>query len=168
MWGGAVPQRERPLDPDDAFCEFAAGLRRVREHAGGPTYRELSRRAHYSAAALSEAASGRKLPSLDVTVAYVAACGGDVAGWKVRWQNAAAEVTSSTRSELDLAGGKAPYVGLRAFQIEDAESFFGREEVISDILALMRERRLVGVFGGSGSGKSSIFAGGRRGCRGRK
>lgn len=54
-----MPRRERPLDPNDGVVsQFAAGLRRVRERAGSPTYRELGRRAHYSAAALSEAAGG--------------------------------------------------------------------------------------------------------------
>jgi hypothetical protein len=72
-----VPRPERPLDPgDDPLTEFAAELRRLRESAGNPTYRELGRRAHYSAGTLSEAAGGRKLPSLAVTLAYVRACGG--------------------------------------------------------------------------------------------
>ena len=42
-----VPRPERPLDPgDDPLLEFAADLRRLREKAGNPTYRELGRRAH--------------------------------------------------------------------------------------------------------------------------
>src|SRR5690242_579251 len=82
-----VPRRERPLESQEtALLRFAAELRRLREKAGSPTYRELSRRAHYSAATLSEAAGGRKLPSLAVTVAFATACGADPAEWQARWR----------------------------------------------------------------------------------
>ena len=54
----AVPRGERPLEPGDGVVvRFARDLRLLREKAGAPTYRALSARAHYSAAALSEAAS---------------------------------------------------------------------------------------------------------------
>jgi hypothetical protein len=42
---------------DEILLRFAADLRRLREKAGNPTYRELSRRAHCSAASLSQAAA---------------------------------------------------------------------------------------------------------------
>jgi hypothetical protein len=73
-----MPRVERPLAAGDGpVLRFAADLRKLRELAGNPVYRELSRRAHYSPAALSEAAAGRRLPSLSVTLAYVSACAGD-------------------------------------------------------------------------------------------
>jgi hypothetical protein len=54
--GGDGAEGERPLDPGDGVVvEFARDLRLLREKAGAPTYRDLSARAHYSAAALSEA-----------------------------------------------------------------------------------------------------------------
>ncbi len=158
-----MPRPERALDPGEGVLyEFAAGLRRVRERAGSPTYRLLSRRAHYSAAALSEAAGGRKLPSLAVTLAYVGACGADTKAWETRWRTTAAAVATPT----DRAGAEhrveqpAPYVGLRAFQPGDAERFFGREDLVADLLARIRAHRFVGVFGTSGSGKSSILLAG--------
>ena len=81
-----MPRRERPLDQGESgLLQFAADLRRLRERAGSPTYRELSRRAHYSAAALSEAAGGRKLPSLAVTRAYAKACAADPDEWERRF-----------------------------------------------------------------------------------
>src|SRR5437764_15214881 len=84
--GWPVPRPEKPLEPgDDPLTEFAAELRRLRESAGNPTYRDLARRAHYSAGTLSEAAGGRKLPSLAVTLAYVRACGGEPGEWEERW-----------------------------------------------------------------------------------
>jgi tetratricopeptide (TPR) repeat protein len=68
---------------------FACDLRQLRQDAGTPTYRELAKRAHYSATVLAEAASGRRLPTLAATLAYVRACGGEPAGWERRWQDLA-------------------------------------------------------------------------------
>lgn len=72
----------------DTISEFARGLREVRRSAGNPSYRSLERIAHYSRTTLSQAAAGRAFPSLPVTVAFVAACGGDVAEWERRWRSA--------------------------------------------------------------------------------
>ncbi|SDG42952.1 WD domain-containing protein, G-beta repeat-containing protein [Lentzea fradiae] len=146
-----MPRRERPLDEGESgLLRFAADLRRLRERAGRPTYRELSRRAHYSAAALSEAAGGRKLPSLAVTRAYVQACDGDQEEWTRRWRAVA-------DSEPHPAGG-SPYAGLAMFQPDDAPKFFGRERLTAELLGT--RKRFTGVFGPSGVGKSSLLRAG--------
>ncbi|MEU0881678.1 helix-turn-helix domain-containing protein [Lentzea sp. NPDC005914] len=146
-----MPRRERPLDEGESgLLQFAADLRRLREQAGSPTYRELSRRAHYSAAALSEAAGGRKLPSLAVTKAYVQACDADPEEWARRWREVAA-------SEPDGADD-SPYVGLAMFQPDDAPKFFGRERLTAELLT--SKNRFTGVFGPSGVGKSSLLRAG--------
>jgi hypothetical protein len=75
---------------------FAYDLRQLREKAGNPTYRMLARKAGYSPATLSEAARGQRRPSLDVTMAYVGACGGDPDEWRLRWHDLAAAVTGAT------------------------------------------------------------------------
>lgn len=50
-----------------------------------------------------------------------------------------------------------PYKGLRAFDEEDAEDFFGREELVRTLLGMLGEgRRLVALVGPSGCGKSSV------------
>src|SRR5690349_14445524 len=114
-----MARREQPLaTEDEAITAFAADLRALRLKAGNPPYRELAARAHYSAASLSEAASGRKLPSLAVTRAYVGACGGDVAEWAARWQSLAADAEPDP-----LDDATPPYVGLAAFGIEDSDRF---------------------------------------------
>src|SRR5436309_8112063 len=88
-----MPRPERLLGPDnDAVQGLAVDLRRLREGAGNPGYRELARRVHYSVTTLSDAAGGRKLPSLAVTLAYVRACGGDPTVWEARWRAVAAEL----------------------------------------------------------------------------
>ncbi|HUQ60994.1 XRE family transcriptional regulator [Lentzea sp.] len=146
-----MPRRERPLDEGESgLLRFAADLRRLRERAGSPTYRELSRRAHYSAAALSEAAGGRKLPSLAVTKAYAKACDGDPEEWARRWRAVA-------ESEPHAENG-SPYVGLAMFQPDDAPKFFGRERLTVELLTT--KNRFTGVFGPSGVGKSSLLRAG--------
>jgi hypothetical protein len=52
--------------------------------------------------------------------------------------------------------GRIPYPGLRAFQESDAEFFFGREELVDDLLKRVEEARFVVIAGPSGSGKSSV------------
>jgi hypothetical protein len=65
---------------------LAFDLRALRESVGNPTYRALAKTAGYSATTLGEAAGGRHLPTLEVTLAYIGACGGDAAAWRRRWQ----------------------------------------------------------------------------------
>jgi WD40 repeat protein len=138
--------------------EFARGLRGLRERAGRPTYRELSSRAHFSTSALAEAASGRRLPSLAVTVAFVRACDGDVVDWESRWRECAAELAVAADECTD--GAEAPYAGLAAFRRDDAGRFFGRDRLVGEVVARVLDRRMVAVFGPSGSGKSSVLMAG--------
>ncbi|MFJ3877863.1 hypothetical protein ACIPW5_10430 [Streptomyces sp. NPDC090077] len=159
-----MPRPERPLDPGAGpLPRFAADLRTLREEAGRPPYRALARRAHYSSTTLSDAAGGHTLPSLAVTLAYVEACRGDRRAWETRWHETAAELAASApaREHPGTAGRQsAPYAGLSAFQPEDADRFFGRERLTGDVLAKVRERRFLAVFGPSGSGKSSLLRAG--------
>lgn len=53
-----------------------------------------------------------------------------------------------------------PYHGLSAFQPEDAERFFGREELVADLLHRLRSMKVLVVGGASGSGKSSLIRAG--------
>jgi hypothetical protein len=81
---------ERPLDPDDGpMSSFAYQLRQLRAVAGYPTYRDLARTALFSPSVLSTAASGFSFPSLQVTLAFAVACGGDTGEWRRRWETAA-------------------------------------------------------------------------------
>jgi WD40 repeat protein/DNA-binding SARP family transcriptional activator len=57
-----------------------------------------------------------------------------------------------------------PYKGLRAFEEADAGDFFGRADLVEEIITRLRGDGLVGrlvlVVGGSGSGKSSVVRAG--------
>jgi WD40 repeat protein len=151
------------LDPEaGALANFAADLRRLRKAAGNPPYRELAGRAHYSWSTLADAAAGRKLPSLPVTLAYVRACGGDPERWEQRWRAMAADLADPSPSQPDDpdVNERCPYVGLRPFQAEDADDFFGREQLTDDLISRVRASRFLAVFGASGSGKSSLLRAG--------
>jgi WD40 repeat protein len=154
-----MPRREVPLDESGGvLVEFAAGLRRLREKAGGLGYRELARRAHFSPSTLSSAAGGKRLPSLEVTLAYVRACGGDAEDWERRWRATAEEL--DPRALPAAVEGQAPYVGLVAYGSADAEWFCGRERVVAALTDRVRRQRFVAVVGASGAGKSSVLRAG--------
>jgi len=140
-----VPRRERPLDSAHIpLARFAADLRALRREAGTPTYREMAARSHYSVSTLSEAAGGRRLPTLGVMRAYVTACGGDPVEWTRRWHDLAAALAADAAPPDDEQ--PSPYAGLAAFQTEDAERFFGREALVAEVLRRLRDRPLVAVL----------------------
>jgi WD40 repeat protein/tetratricopeptide (TPR) repeat protein len=53
-----------------------------------------------------------------------------------------------------------PYPGLRSFQREEADIFFGRDEQIDELLERLGASRLLAVTGESGCGKSSLVRAG--------
>ena len=59
-----------------------------------------------------------------------------------------------------LSATECPYRGLPAFEPEDRDYFFGREEVVRELIGRLAPRTLVAVVGASGSGKSSVLRAG--------
>ncbi|WP_428849260.1 nSTAND1 domain-containing NTPase [Streptomyces scabiei] len=150
---------EVPVDPAASpVRRFAFELRELRAEAGGITYRSLARRAGFSVTTLSQAAAGERLPTLAVTLAYVGACGGDLTEWEARWKETVTQ--SATDGAGDDDGSPAPYRGLARFETGDSGLFFGREQLTTDLVDLLRRRRFAAVFGPSGSGKSSLLRAG--------
>ena len=151
-----MPRGERPLGPEDtALLRFAGDLRRLRDQAGKPSYRELARRANYSPTALSDAAGGRKLPSLALTLAFVRACEADPAPWTKRWRELAVEHAQPLHPN-------APYPGNAPFTEHDAKHFFGRESLVEEIVESVRSTPVSVVVGASGSGRTSLLRAGLR------
>ncbi|MFI7538805.1 hypothetical protein [Streptosporangium sp. NPDC049376] len=140
------------------MAAFAVELRKLREEAGGPTYRAMAARAYFSAATLAQAAAGDRLPTLPVTLAYVEACGGDAQEWRARWE----EARSAQREHAARNGEpeRAPYRGLARFETEDQAYFFGRSALVERLVTLLEAHRFVLVVGPSGSGKSSLLRAG--------
>jgi WD40 repeat protein/class 3 adenylate cyclase len=53
-----------------------------------------------------------------------------------------------------------PYKGLLAFEPEDADLFFGREQVVDDLARRLEDAPFLAIVGASGSGKSSLVRAG--------
>ncbi len=53
-----------------------------------------------------------------------------------------------------------PFPGLRPYQMNDSDLFFGREDQIHELLSRLRRERFLAVLGDSGSGKSSLIRAG--------
>lgn len=154
-----MPRPERPLDAaQDAVQHFAAELRELRRSAGGITYRQLAERSGYAVSTVSEAAGGRRLPTLDVALAYAVACGGDGEEWAAKWHAASLAATEMRSSGCEES--RAPYRGLTSFRSEDADLFFGRERIVADIVERISAHPVTVVLGPSGAGKSSLLAAG--------
>jgi hypothetical protein len=68
----------------DNIAAFARDLRVLRARAG-LDYPDMAEKSHYTMRTLASAAGGLRLPTLPVLIAYVNACGGDVAEWEERW-----------------------------------------------------------------------------------
>jgi hypothetical protein len=77
----------------DGLESFARDLRALRAKAE-LDYPEMAETSHYTMKTLVSAAGGLRLPTLPVAVAYVRACGGNVAEWEDRWQKLASKITA--------------------------------------------------------------------------
>jgi WD40 repeat protein len=66
----------------------------------------------------------------------------------------------STTFQPRAFDGRCPYKGLDVFEEEDADLFFGREKLISDLIERVARSRTVFITGPSGSGKSSLVRAG--------
>jgi hypothetical protein len=130
---------ERPLDASHGpIAAFAHDLRLLRNRAGGPSYRTLARTALFSPSVLSTAASGYRLPTLAVTLAFVSACGGDGAAWERRWRNLAGTGSHDDRSAVR----RSPAPPARPAQLPMGPSTFaGRAD------ALATASRMIGLAG---------------------
>ncbi|MEO6663213.1 MAG: WD40 repeat domain-containing protein [Rubrivivax sp.] len=61
---------------------------------------------------------------------------------------------------MNAKGTVNPFPGLRPFNPEEAELFFGRDRQCDELVRRLAERRLLAVVGSSGSGKSSLVKAG--------
>jgi hypothetical protein len=78
---------EEPIAAGAPFAEFANGLRALRA-SSMKTYEQIAAEENFCRSVLSTAANGRQLPTREVTLAYVRACGGSVTEWGQRWDSA--------------------------------------------------------------------------------
>ncbi len=103
---------EKPISGEGPLADFARHLRAARTEAGMPTYRSMQARANYSHAVLAQAAGGDKLPSWEVTKAYLQAltAHGDADRFELsRWETYHGEV-ARTLANLARKTGKTTTV----------------------------------------------------------
>jgi hypothetical protein len=83
---GPPPGPKAPIAAieNDNVAAFARDLRVLRSKVG-LDYPDMAEKSHYTMRTLASAAGGLRLPTLPVLIAYVNACGGDVADWEERW-----------------------------------------------------------------------------------
>ena len=90
---GSLAQQPVASIAPDGLEAFARDLRTLRAKAD-LDYPEMAEVSHYEMKTLAAAAGGLRLPTLPVAVAYVRACGGNVADWEERWQKIAEKITA--------------------------------------------------------------------------
>ena len=83
------------IAPDDLEA-FARDLRALRAKAD-LDYPEMAETSHFEMKTLAAAAGGLRLPTLPVTVAFVRACGGNIAEWEERWHKIADKLTEAAK-----------------------------------------------------------------------
>ena len=125
---------QKPLDRDGSpVREFAFWLRDLRK-TSGLTYDQLGKSAHYATSTVQEAAAGKRLPTLRVTMAFVKACGGDPGEWRTYWTQVQRALDQDApdgylgsivppwvdNESLDSTGGAHPSGGPRAGRLESA------------------------------------------------
>ena len=162
---------DEPANPDIAdpgriatVQDFARELTLVRNRAGR-TVREVARNAGLALSTTGDYFAGRHLPppGTDGPLPKIlAACG------ETDPEQVAAWVQALTRARRvpgrRPAGAVPPYRGLGRFQPEDADWFFGREDLTGALLAEATRPDAppipLMVVGASGSGKSSLLRAG--------
>jgi WD40 repeat protein/DNA-binding SARP family transcriptional activator len=154
-----------PLARDDVatLARYHAGPRvaveppvdRLLAESGG-----IPARVHRTAAAWARALATQRVG------AAAARASAERAGWHLAGDDVATEVVElqTVRERAQLAGSdtlpECPFKGLASFDVEDAPVFFGREQLVADMIARLAATRLMGAVGPSGSGKSSALRAG--------
>ncbi|MEX2553598.1 MAG: protein kinase [Actinomycetota bacterium] len=81
------------------------------------------------------------------------------------WGSALLEVLGSSKTPTPTVraaehGATCPYKGLAAFEAEDASLFFGRSQLVDQLVARLQGHSTLVIAGPSGSGKSSLLRAG--------
>ncbi|MFB9662197.1 helix-turn-helix domain-containing protein [Glycomyces mayteni] len=111
----------------DAATDFARQLRAARRDAAMPTYRQLAQMTGLAAPTLSKAASGKKLPTQQIAIAYAVACGQSRALWESRWLEA------KRRLEVERSRSEA------ARDVTDTQNSMAIAESLRDLTSRVRQ-----------------------------
>jgi len=127
--------------------------------------RQVSRATGIPSATLGGYFSGRHLPTVSQTAAFHVLLEVLGADDEAAWQDALERARRAGRERRGRT--PAPYRGLESYDVDDAEWFVGREDVVAELAARVAELRaqvarpqVLTVLGASGSGKSSLLRAG--------
>jgi transcriptional regulator with XRE-family HTH domain len=101
---------EKLAESRSAYAEFCGSLRELMVQKG-ISYRQLAEMTNYSRSSLADAARGDRLPTLELTLAFVSACGGSTQEWRRRWtelRNQAIHADASRLSPGEIASSLRP------------------------------------------------------------
>jgi WD40 repeat protein/DNA-binding SARP family transcriptional activator len=148
--GFYAPARGEDAVPVETLLAASGGVaRRVHEAASEWARREATRRVD---AVAGRAAAGRS---------EARALEAELAGNVVDLQSARERAGLLAGADADTeAAVVCPYKGLATFDSDDAEYFFGREQLVAELVARLVGAPLLAVVGPSGSGKSSVVRAG--------
>lgn len=113
---------QNPILHDGPAAEFAQRLRDARHAAGNKPYREMAEMVHFSGPALSTAAAGKRLPTWDVTFAYLSACGvseAELEDWRTLWEDTDARLRQQRLRDryVPLAPADLPAVPISGMNV---------------------------------------------------
>ncbi|MEU6352528.1 helix-turn-helix domain-containing protein [Streptomyces sp. NPDC047072] len=161
------PRHHEESDPAtiDSVSDFAHRLTQARLRAG-LTVREVAHAVRIAPSTAGDYFSGRHLPPVraaKLLTDILLACGVSDPGVLGQWHEALVRLRIAPGRPA--AGAPVPYRGLRAFEEEHAEWFFGREALTATLVERLRAPAAAGggllaVVGPSGSGKSSLLRAG--------
>ena len=144
--------------------DFAAELSLLREGAG-LTIRDVARKIGVPPSTIGGYFGGSHLPPVKLSgllASILSVCGVDDQAEVDGWLAALARVRRAPGRRP--ANAPVPYRGLKSFQPEDAEWFFGRQRLTDALVGQLRDQDtqagLLAVVGPSGSGKSSLLRAG--------
>jgi WD40 repeat protein len=146
----------------DRFTTFGDLLRYLRRSAG-LTQKELSIAVGYSESQISRLEHNERLPDLPtITARFLPPL---MLEDQPELAERLLELAASVRREDAPAFGLPPYKGLYYFDENDAEMFFGREDLTAALVEklvtnVQADHRFLAIIGASGSGKSSLVRAG--------
>ena len=148
--GFYAPTRDDDAVPVETLVAASGGIaRRVHEAASEWARREATRRV--------DVVAGRAAAGRSEARALEAELAGNVVDLQSARERAGLLAGAGADSEAAVV---CPYKGLATFDTDDAEYFFGREQLVADLVARLVGAPLLAVVGPSGSGKSSVIRAG--------
>jgi len=153
---------QEPLKRDGSpVREFAFWLRDLR-YRSGFTYEQLGKSAHYATSTMQAATAGRSFPTLRVTMAFVAACGGDERAWRAYWAQTRRLLDEGVRhGASQLVSPPWAQAGLRVAGSQSAEgwyieSFTALLRLDAEPIEALEQRRIVATADGVGEVVTSV------------